>query len=231
MFEALTRIESLEIECIINPTLTKPKDSKLRSIKVVKIYYCLYGRNAWHSTWVQKYSEDCMHTSFESAILFAESRRAQGSVFYIMELPALCIEAGDYNIFVTQINENCPLREYSAKALRSEVGTSQVKIEGCRDNYLTFGAPINGVISSFEPNSRFWRTVQPLFNSTFVLYSTAKTELTELKTTKLKGWKSIGRGRDHYLSWLPFENKVRQSSVLRLYNQSGFNLKKPVINK
>ena len=110
MSDVLRRIEDLKTDVILDLSIKSPKDLKLRGIKVVKIYYCYYGRNAWYSTWVQKYYKNCMHASFDSAKGFAEINRKQGSVFYIKELPALYIESGSYPILVTQINKTCPLR-------------------------------------------------------------------------------------------------------------------------
>lgn len=227
MNSAFRRIEDLEIDGILNPDIKDPEELKLRGVRAVKIYYCFYGRNAWHSTWVQKYYKDCMHSNLESAKRFAERNRVQGSVFYIKELPALLFDGGNYPVLVTQINERCPLREYSAKALREDVSIGSEKIEGYRNNYLTFGAPMNGVILSFEHDSRFWKTQQPLKNSVILLYTKTEFESVELKTTKLKAWKSSSLGKDYCLSWNPINSRVSQSSVLRLYNQSGFNTKKP----
>lgn len=227
MDSAFRRIEDLKFDGILDPDVKDPEELRLRGIRAVKIYYCFYGRNAWHSTWVQKYYIDCMHSNLDSAKRFAERNRVQGSVFYIEELPALLLDGGSYPVLVTQINERCPLREYSAKALREDVSIESEKIEGYRNNYLTFGSPLNGVILSFEYNSRFWKTQQPWKNSVILLYTETEFEPVELKTTKLKAWKSSSLGKDYYLSWSPIKSRVSQSSVIRLFNQSGFNKKKP----
>jgi len=227
MDSVFRRVEDLKIDGILDPNIKNLEKIKLRGIRAVKIYYCFYGRNAWHSTWVQKYYKDCMHSNLDSAKNFAELNRVQGSVFYIEELPALLFDGGNCSVLVTQINERCPLREYSANALREDVSAGSKKIEGYRNNYLTFGSPMNGVVLSFEYNSRFWKNQQPRKNSVILLYTQTELETVELKTTKLKTWKSSSLGKDYYLSWNHIDRRVSQSSVLRLFNQSGFNKKKP----
>ncbi len=201
---------------------------KIQEMHPIKIYYCLYGRNSWHSTWTQKYYKDCMHSDLESAKSFAELKRVQGSVFYIKELPALLFISGDTSIIVTQINELCPLRQYSAYALKENLDKETKKIESFKDNYLTFNSPMNGVVLSFKFNSRFWKTSPPESNSIMVLYTTNKFEPIQLKTTKLKAWKSFSVGSDYKLLWTPVDNKVSQSSVLRLFKQSEFYNKKHI---
>jgi len=223
MYHPLSRIKLSDSELIIAPSLTNPEKLKLRYIDVIKIYYCFYGRNAWHSTWVQKYYENCMHSSIESAKRFAERNRVQGSVFYIKELPALFIESGEYPIIITQINEDCPLREYSAVALKDSIESGQLKINGFKNNYLSFGSSLQGLILSFKPNSRFWRIPQKIDNSVILLYSEVNTEYQPLNKNKLKSWKSASIGSKECLAWIGIDNNVNQKSILSLYNESGFN--------
>jgi len=223
MDHVLTRIETLKTHIVIDPTIKGPEDLRLRSIKAVKIYYCFYGRNAWQSKWVHKYAQNCMHSSFESAKEFAEINRKQGSVFYIEELPALYIESGDYPILITQINKECPLINYSATALK-EPDVKLSKINGYRNNYLTFGASLKPLILSFRYDSRFWQRPQAE-NTTIILYSKNKLEYLLLKTTELKSWKSSSFGKKYYLSWSEMKKNIDPKAVLCLYNESGFNQK------
>ncbi len=75
MINALKRIESFEVHEIFYSDINNQKLLTLKNVKAVKIFYCFYGRNAWYTTWVQKYSENCMHSSLESAKEFAEANR------------------------------------------------------------------------------------------------------------------------------------------------------------
>lgn len=171
MSEILRQIDNLKFDRILDPKLPDPSTLRLRQVEAVKIYYCLYGRNAWHSTWIQRYSENCMHLTFASAKSHAEAKRVQGSVFYIKELPALQFTTGKYRVLITQINSTCPLREYSPSARRKDVIYGKTKIHDSRENYLTFGAPMEGLILSFSHDSRFWITLQSSINSVIILYA------------------------------------------------------------
>lgn len=226
MMEAFRKIESLEFDRKFDPSIEPIDKWKLHDVKATTIYYCLYGRNAWHSTWVNRYYNNCMHPTLDSAKEFAESLRVQGSVFYIQELPALCIDAGSYSLVATQINTSEPLREYSTYALLESPSRSE-KIEGYRDNYFTLGAPMNGVALSFDFDSRFWKTQQPKNDSIVLLYSKYKCTASDFKKIKLKRWKSESVGKYYLLSWSKTENNIRKTSVLRIYDQFCFNSKRP----
>lgn len=223
MDDILQRFNSEANDQIFDHIFQNEEKYKLTNIKVIKIYYCFYGRNAWHSTWSTKYSNNCMHSSLSSAKKFAERNRVQGSVFYIEELPAFCFYGGKFPIVVTQINESCPFREYSAIALKDDVSLGYKKIAGSQSNYLKLGSPLIGTILSFNSNSRFWKTPPPVNNSIIFLYSSNDTEQVPLKTTKLRTWKSTSQGKDYYLSWGQVDRRVRQSSTMRLYNQYKSN--------
>jgi len=223
MSEILKRIEYISIDKVVDPNFKTPEALKLRGIKAVKIYYCLYGRNAWNSTWVRKYSKDCMHTTLESARDFAESKRVQGSVFYIKELPALFFDGGLYPILITQINEPCPLKNYSANALTTNIAFGYQKIEGYRDNYLTFGSPLNGVLLSFKHTSRFWRIQPPEDSSVILLYSKHEYEPIELGSEELQAWKSQAMSKSAYLSWSYLKANVSQKAILELYDNYVFS--------
>ena len=64
----------------------------ITSISVKKIYYLVTGRNAWHSTWVQHFYKKCISTEIKELERDSVKRRKAGTVFYIEELPALCLE-------------------------------------------------------------------------------------------------------------------------------------------
>jgi len=222
MSQILDHIDNLKYASASDSLLLPPSKSRVREIKPVKIYYCYYGRNAWHSTWIRRYSPSCMHLSIDSAKHYAEQKRTQGSVFYIEELPALEINAGPYRVYITQINQNCPLREYRSQAVRSSVAVGKRKIDNAQNFYLKSGANIGSLLLSFSHDSRFWINTQPSSNSVMLLYTAENIEATPLKTTKLNVWKSQSLGKYYYLSWSFRKSRISQRSVLRLAKQSGF---------
>lgn len=211
MDNALKRIYRYDAHEILYSGIKNHGPLTLQNIKAVKIFYCFYGRNAWYTTWVQKYTENCMHSSLESAKEFAEENRVSGSVFYIEELPALFLEGGYYPVLVTQINQANPLKGYSSKLHKN--------------NLLILNVPIKDAILSFDYNSPFWKLPQQKNDSVILLYSKLAPQFEYLKTTKLRTWKSESFGGKYCLSWNLLESRVRQSSLLRIYKQSGFNQK------
>lgn len=92
--------------------LDKDRDCTIEVVSAVLVFYVLRGRNAWHSTWVEHYFADCMHTSLLSAKRNAESRRGPGNVFRIFEKPALRIDLPHRSHVITEINCADPLAEF-----------------------------------------------------------------------------------------------------------------------
>ncbi len=106
---------------------------KVKSVNPTVIHYIVSGRNAWHSTWIRRYSEGCMHTSVESAINYCEKWRNNGDVFCIYTIPALLINSdGENNFLITEVNSENPLQGYSSK-----------------EHYLYYGGNLGSLIQSF----------------------------------------------------------------------------------
>ncbi len=77
-----------------------------------KVYYLGYGRNAWNSTWINRY--DRGRISFVDAELkrAAEERRVQGSVFKIEPLPLFVMRTARGTFGICEINTRSA-HEYS----------------------------------------------------------------------------------------------------------------------
>ena len=192
-------------------------EQSLVGARAAKIYYVYYGRNAWHSTWVTKYTAGCMHGCMESAQAFVESRRVQGSVFCIEELPALVLDGEEMSFIVTQINSENPLKGYSSQAVTNSPPYGATLIKGSQNSYITAGSPLIGSILSFNTTSRFWRSRPPYTNSVILLYSAPSDSLLQLTSTPLKKWRSRSFGGQYKFSWLPCGSRVRASGVLGLH--------------
>ena len=69
-----------------------------------KVYYLGYGRNAWNSTWINRY--DRGRISFVDAELkrAAEEWRVQGSVFKIEPLPLFVMRTARGTFGICEIN-------------------------------------------------------------------------------------------------------------------------------
>jgi hypothetical protein len=80
-------------------------DEAVQDVFVSRVAYLFYGRNAWHSTWIQRYytSKSIGFTTSE-VIAVAETNRVQGSVFNIEEIPCLVLRCASQTIYLVEIN-------------------------------------------------------------------------------------------------------------------------------
>lgn len=85
------------------------RDMEIKAVRPVRIFFCSRGRNAWHSTWIRRYSKKSMHSTAKSAFESAEEQRGPGNVFYVRELPALRVNLADVSILITEINSTVPM--------------------------------------------------------------------------------------------------------------------------
>jgi hypothetical protein len=187
---------------------------------LTKLYYVHDGRNAWHATWVQRYLDGCMHTTFDSATDYAESLRVQGSVFYIYEKPALVIEADEMVMAVTQINCRDVLAGYCATAVSDEVGFGKRKIANARNNYLRRGSSLEGAFLSFDGDSRFWRD-PPLQDSVIRVFGRTTLRAFEPMPGRCRGYRSSSNGAYYRLGWADRGNDVRSTSLRQLFSVRG----------
>ena len=191
--------------------------AKVASFRPCVIYYITTGRNAWHSTWIQRYSKGCMHTTIQSAKRHAEKLRTQGTVFTITEYPALQIITASGHIIITQINTKRPLADYSPDAVRAQPPQGAELIDGARDNYLIEGAIASSVVLSFDCSSRFWRKPPPRKNSLIVTASSdAALKVMILTQRKLQAWSSYSNGSGYLLGWRERENNIKGNKIRAL---------------
>ena len=203
-----------------------------------KVWYVYDGRNAWYSTWVQKYREGCFHLRLGSAKKFCENRRIQGSVFYIEQRPALQIDTNDGTLFVLEINTPEPLRDYSSIAVRSEPPRETRLVEGHKDSYFYKGALFDHLALTFERNSRFWRKQPSGRNSVIMLWlkhydwivpcrdennclTIEKLPTPDpLDDVKLRGLKSMSVGGNLPLWWTEFESRAKSDYVIEILRRA-----------
>ncbi|HVU19535.1 MAG TPA: hypothetical protein VHE09_02315, partial [Rhizomicrobium sp.] len=72
---------------------------------VVGAYYLGYGRNAWHSTWVNIYIPQSISFDLGELKALAEKLRTQGSVFKIQAIPMLLLRYPKETFGIVPINE------------------------------------------------------------------------------------------------------------------------------
>lgn len=192
--------------------------SNVRSIRAGLIYFIYTGRNAWHSTWISRYSEGCMHASFPEAAESAERRRTSGTVFSIEELPALWVEVLGGVLAVTEINSANPLAYFSVQPTNPKSNRS-VKIQ---NEHLIFDCSKNNMkledlISAFDINSQHWtRRPNPENSIVFVAKQDPDIGYLSISPNKLQKWKSRSYGPRYRLSWVNSPSQISSSAVRRL---------------
>jgi hypothetical protein len=67
----------------IEPSSLPLLDILPQDLVMSNTWYLGYGRNAWHSTWINRYYPKCISFSIETLKKEAEKRRTQGTVFRI----------------------------------------------------------------------------------------------------------------------------------------------------
>ena len=81
--------------------------SRARPLQVIQssLFYLGYQRNAWWSTWINRYNSDSVSESVEYLKIIAENRRVSGSVFKIQSLPSVVLKYRTRTICLCPINE------------------------------------------------------------------------------------------------------------------------------
>ena len=93
---------------------------EVRGCHLCKVYFFSTGRNAYYSTWSQKYPyESAFHTTLKAAKQHAEQQRVQGAVFYIEELPVLAFPFGSSSLLVTDINTKTEFEDFLRRTPKS----------------------------------------------------------------------------------------------------------------
>ncbi|WP_153135353.1 hypothetical protein [Paraburkholderia agricolaris] len=88
------------------------------SVSAVDIFFLHDGRNAWHSTWVQRYTSDAFWASFRDAAQRASAKRVQGSKFFIHHVPAVLFRARTAELLAVDINTDAPFSYLEGQGTR-----------------------------------------------------------------------------------------------------------------
>lgn len=192
-------------------------EGAVKSVSKGLLYYVSTRRNAWHSTWIGRYSPGCMHTTLESAKEYAEQHRVRGTVFIIKQLPCLVYKCQDVCLIVTEINTPRPLSGYNVDF--NEANQSEV-VESESNSYLKIGAPLNRIVMSFLPSSRFWYANPSPRNSIIMMASRKHIlPLEKLKSQNLLSYSSFSNGSGYYLGWTSFSSKLKKSAVKEIHRK------------
>ena len=210
----------MRLQEIEQPFLLLGANRSVQTVEAVRIYYCYRGRNAYWSIWAKHYFPGSMHSSLASAQTFAESQRAQGSVFYIEQLPSLLLSTGQICALITQINTSDtphPLKDYSYLALSEKDGWVHRVAINTKLVALAKGEILAYVLSSFAWDSNFWIVRQPRRDSVIMVASSGSAkDFEELDSQKLRCWISKSTGPKESLQWREEFTSTRSLAVMNL---------------
>ena len=212
----------MQLEEIEHPFLLPDANRSVLAVEAVRIYYCHRGRNAYWHIWARHYFPGCMHGSLASAQEFAESQRAQGSVFYVEQLPSLLVSTGQICALITQINAPPadtphPLKDYSYLALSEKDGWVRRVASNTKLVALGKGEILASVLSSFASDSNFWIVPQPRRDSVIMVsWSGSTSDFEKLDSQKLRCWNSKSIGPNYRLQWREGLTSTRSLAVMNL---------------
>jgi hypothetical protein len=152
-------------------------------VSVGKAFYLFYGRNAWHSTWINKYYDGSVEGKVKTLKNFAENQRVQGNVFNIRELPALVFQSDRFTYAVIELNA----RGYLSR------------------NLDVFNGPIfiRRLIRIFKnspPHTVLWFRMDGNIRLQEALWE---------RDHQLKTWSSFPQGGDYPLGWREAVSQIR----------------------
>jgi len=165
-------------------------DSKLKDLKLVTLYLLSTGRNAWHSTWSEKYRPDsALFSSFDAAKAAAEDSRNRGTAFEIEQFQGIAFFSSEGVVALAEFQSKQPFKKLKIK-----------KLEG----FLRINTPIRDAIAPFiGATSEFWETPFPSESSFVGFRSNLLEEFEEIvEYPYLRKWGSVSSGSNYYLGWL-----------------------------
>lgn len=187
-----------------------PTGEPIKKIEHGIIYFVHNGRNAWHSTWVQKYYPGCMHSTPEEAIEYCEEKRTNGSVFYIIETPAIIICFNYGKLIATQINTSSPLESYSPPWLMDS--SRHTKQEENRTP-----STIEEITASLNIESIHWNKPQQNNQPVILLWLfDHDASIAPITESPLATYRSASHGTKYYLSWSKLEKSISPARVIEI---------------
>ena len=115
------KLEEQRLHCqltLIDPEKHRDKLNSPSGSAETNLLYLGYGRNAWHSTWINRYYSGSISFFDKTLKEIAEARRVQGSQFKITCRPGLVLNYASGPILILSIND----RPFSAyETILSEV--------------------------------------------------------------------------------------------------------------
>lgn len=114
------------------------RDDRLQSCTPVLVWFPSYGRNAWQSTWVNRYRNGALQASRREAEDYVAAHLKQGSNWGFQVLPGFHLQFSDSAYLLCEINTLTPFRNLQDHSMLQQ-GTSKSRC-----------------IDGLNPASSFW---------------------------------------------------------------------------
>ena len=128
------------------------KEVRAPRVRAVAVLFLSNGRNAWHSTWIRRYSHGSFFRDGRAVEGAVDKRKTRGTVFYLKVLPALMFSYGARHFLVTEINTDEPFRHVDLYEAR----------------YNLMGRNLADFLDAMVPSSTLWKSQQSRRNSIIV---------------------------------------------------------------
>lgn len=199
-------------------------NNKIESFRAVRVYYVFYGRNAWHSTWIKRYTRNCFQPSCDSMQDVAERLRKRGSVLYAEEIPGIIVTSSSSNVVLTQINTDEPFSNLCGTHQASETKTffeSSFSYKfrrkySNREFLVDEHTMLSDFLRCLRHDSTFWLNMPPKDNSLIAETVDTPEIYSSISSSPFCAWK--GRSQGNYLSldWVEQENMVNPAHAQNL---------------
>ena len=158
------------------------------------VYLLSTGRNAWWTTWVERYTgSTALYASIEEAKAAAEKQRVQGTVFLIEQVPSLAFISNRGMIIASEFGVSQPFAQLNLDKLSS---------------FLVIGTPMGELAKVTAVNTKFYWLGEKRTGHTFVqAFAPTLTALEKLQEgQKFQSWQSHAQGTGYFLSWSEVAN-------------------------
>ena len=177
-------------------------------VSTVKLFHVVAGRNAWHATWSERYTDGSLHTTLSSAKEYAETKRVQGSLFEVIERPALQFQSNESSIFVTEINAKEPLSRLNLAELAkilSVLSLNTMTLQQCS--------------RLFRASSPLWGANYPREDSAILGFKRDKVALEPITAaSQFEISQSKSRGATYKLDWHERPAPFVLTTLLQVYS-------------
>ncbi|WP_176503886.1 hypothetical protein [Cobetia sp. 5-11-6-3] len=177
------------------------------------LYFVHIGRNAWHTTWIQRYTTDCMHADLDHAKAHAENLRNNGTRVYVQELPCIVFETSgsNPNYVAVEINTPNPFSKFTFD--------SSVIVDTGLD-FEQVGIPSQGILNAFKSKFNYAGEEHDggQTDNTILLEDTLNLISNSGKDNFYK-YISVSNGAKYYLGWDRSEITIDNNHVIDVSNK------------